>query len=202
MTSDEQKIETLRMIAENFGVVLSERAIFMWLGLLEDYTLPEIQKAAMNLIRHAGNNEVAYKTMPPFALMQKELDAVTGRFVTQSLDARAESAWEKLIDSVETFGSYQIPKELDKTSLYCIHSLGGWRAVCNWRESEMNWRKKDFIDLYKLADGKTELLEAGPQAIEAYTRGTLEISATDTKKAVADFMDTLKDHNFPQGLPQ
>lgn len=189
------KTEIILMIAENFGVQATERIIYLWLSLLEDYPEAVCQKAALSLIRNAGNNQVAFNSMPPFALMQKELDALTGQFSDpkEQCLANASNAWNKLMKAVEVFGSYRVPKGFDRTLLYCIRSLGGWSVICNWKESDLNWRKKEFLELYQLADGKVDLLEAGTQAIDAFYEGNIALSSADTKNAVSDYMESLKE---------
>lgn len=195
MANEEQRIEILNMIAENYGVTMSDRIMFMWLGLLADYDFRDIQKAAMNLIRHSGNDQVAYKTMPPFALMQRELDKVCGAITDpeEKLTLLAETAWNGLLTAINRYGSYRMPEDLDDTTLYCLRSMGGWQVVCNWRESELNWRKKEFLELFALADGKVEMLESGPEAIEALSPPS--IGPTTTKDALGGFMQSLKARN-------
>ena len=198
MTNDEQRIEVLNMIAENYGVTMSDRIMFMWLGLLADYDFRDIQKAAMNLIRHTGNDQVAYKTMPPFALMQKELDKVCGAITDpeEKLTLLAETAWSGLLTAINRYGSYRMPDDLDETTVYCLRSMGGWQVACNWLEDDLHWRKKEFVELYKTAHGRTDALMLGVDAVEALGTGKREPSAIGS--FAKDFLDSIK----PQGLPQ
>lgn len=161
--------DVILMIAENYGATVSERTLYMWQAMLEDYPVEMVSKAAMNLIRNVGPEKVAYKTMPPFALMQKELDAVSGGISDRAylLEMKAEAAWDTLLETIERVGSYRVPSNLDETTLYCIRSLGGWRRVCSWLESELQWRKEEFTDLFKSVNGKTAELMAGIDAVEA-----------------------------------
>lgn len=154
----EAKMEVVYMVAENFGVTITERVMFLWLSLLDEYPDAVVQKAALNLIRNTGNEQVAYKTMPPFSVMQRELDAISGKVSDQKeLTAlRTEKAWDNLLKAIEAYGSYRMPDGLDDTTRYCIRSLGGWSAVCNWRESDLNWRRKEFADLFATVDGRTD----------------------------------------------
>lgn len=191
--------DVILMIAENYGATVSERTLYMWQTMLEDYPAEMVTKAAMNLIRNVGPEKVAYKTMPPFALMQKELDAVTGGISDRAylLEMKAEAAWDTLLETIERVGSYRVPSNLDETTLYCIRSLGGWHRVCCWLENELQWRKEEFTDLFKSVNGKTAELMAGVSAVDA-----LGMRGKSEPKAIGDFAGSYLESIKPKKLEQ
>ena len=74
----DEKLAVLNGLAGNYAATLSPETAKMWLYLLKDYDVAVVQAAALAMIRRCGSETVPYRTMPPFALMQKELDRMTG----------------------------------------------------------------------------------------------------------------------------
>lgn len=162
----EEKLAVLSGLAGNYAATLSPETAKMWLFLLKDYDLAATQAAALAVIRRYGSETVPYRTMPPFALMQKELDLVTGTVRGEEnvlLQARAE--WARLLELMRSCGSWREP-ELDRTTAYCVRSFGGWERVCRWKLEELSWRERDFLQLWQQSRGKEEVLSLGGGAVK------------------------------------
>ncbi len=163
----EEKLAAISGLAGNFSASLSPETAKMWLFLLKDYSAGETQAAALALIRKHGTETVPYRTMPPFALMQKELDLITGALRgEESLKLQARAEWGKLLSAIEESGSWREP-DLNRTTAYCVRCLGGWAQVCRWKMEDICWREREFLSLWEESAGREEMLEAGSEAVKA-----------------------------------
>lgn len=163
----EEKLAVLSGLAGNYAATLSPETAKMWLFLLKDYDVATVQTAALGVIRRYGSETVPYRTMPAFALMQRELDAVTGAVRGEDnvqLQARAE--WTRLLELMKSRGSWREP-ELDSVTAYCVRSFGGWERVCRWKLEELPWRERDFLQLWQQSRGKEDVLALGGRAVKA-----------------------------------
>lgn len=161
----QEKLAVLNGLAGNFAAALSPETARMWLFLLKEYSALEVQAAALALIRRCGSDVVPYRTMPPFALMQKELDAQTGRVSGEEnvhLQARAE--WDALLRAVRRWGAWREP-ELEPATACAVHALGGWEQVCRWKMDELPWRERDFLRLWEQSRGREDTLGLGCRAV-------------------------------------
>ena len=165
MADRDEKLAILNGLAGNYAATLSPETAKMWLFLLRQYTTAQTQEAALALIRRYGTDAVPYRTMPPFARMQKELDRVTGAVRGEEnvrLQARAE--WGKLLADIARCGAYREP-DMHPATAYCVRSFGGWGQVCRWRMEELCWRERDFLQLWEQSCDKEELLALGGEAV-------------------------------------
>ncbi len=161
----DEKLAVLHGLAGNFSATLSPETSKLWLFLLADYSVQQVQAAALAMIRRCGTDEVPYKTMPPFALLQRELDAMSGTVRgAKNIQLQARSEWGKLLEAVSAYGSYREPK-LCQTTAYCVRAMGGWAQVCRWRTDDFVWRERDFIELWTQVHGKTEAMAQGCEAV-------------------------------------
>jgi hypothetical protein len=68
-------------------------------------------------------------------------------------EARAELAWRTLVKAIENHGYYDTVQFEDGAICETIKVLGGWMRITgddpDWAESKLQWRKKEFITLYK-----------------------------------------------------
>lgn len=162
----DEKLAILNGLAGNYAATLSPETAKMWLFLLKDYSVQQTQAAALSVIRKHGTEAVPYKTMPPFALMQKELDALTGAVRgEEGLKLKARAEWGKLLAMIESYGSYREP-DMNRTTAYCVRSFGGWAQVCRWKMEELPFRERDFIQLWEQSHDKEEFLTLGCEGVK------------------------------------
>ncbi|AUR96792.1 hypothetical protein NVP1232O_58 [Vibrio phage 1.232.O._10N.261.51.E11] len=62
---------------------------------------------------------------------------------------KAELAWMQVINSISTVGSYGTLKLEDKQALAAVKNMGSWVGLCQTKEADLQWKKKEFIELYK-----------------------------------------------------
>lgn len=66
-----------------------------------------------------------------------------------SVEQKAELAWAQVIREIRVTGSYGSLKLDDKQAIAAVKSLGSWMQLCSSTESEMTWKKKEFISMYE-----------------------------------------------------
>lgn len=175
MTERESKLAILTGLAGNYSATLAPETSKMWLFLLKDYSVEQVQAAALNVIRkHA---DVPYKSMPPFAMMQAELDLLDGTVRGEAnVELQAEAEWNLLLESISGYGSWRMP-ELCPVTERVVRMMGGWQVACAWLEKDLNWRHKEFVELWQQVQGKEEFLALGADAI-----ATLALPAPERKQ--------------------
>ena len=145
-------------LAENFGQRCSEALLGMWLEMLEPYPAAVVKAAARRVME-----TYAYKTMPPFAVLKRELDGLSGTG-EKALEIRALAEWSLLLAELERKGRYGAPR-LGETTLYVVRLLGGWEAACNWELASLDFKRRDFIRLWMDACGRVELMRLGENGV-------------------------------------
>ena len=77
---------------------------------------------------------------------------------------KAEDEWNKVIDLVHKYGSYQMDKALGEMSDYTRYIVShiGYIRICNADIEEQTWNKKSFVAEYnELRNANIELLQLG-----------------------------------------
>lgn len=160
------KLAILNGLAGNYSATLAPETSKMWLFLLADYPVEQVQAAALNVIRK--HSDVPYKSMPPFAMMQRELDALDGTVRgEENVALQAEAEWDKLLEDIEGWGAWRgQPDDLHPVTARVVRMMGGWRVACAWLEKDLNWRHKEFTELWEQVQGKEEFVAIGAHAVK------------------------------------
>lgn len=162
----QQRVQLLNLMATNYSAPLSKEASALWLMLLADYPLPVVRRAMTSMMRKYGPDDVPFKTLPPFALMQEELNSVIGAMAPkENLDLQAQAEWGVLLDKIRAVGGWRTPT-LHPTTAFVVRQMGGWQAVCRWKEDELQWRNRDFLDRWKQCHGREEVMELGAEEVK------------------------------------
>lgn len=152
----QEKLAALNGLAGNFAATLVPETARMWLFLLKDYKAARVQAAALTLIRRCGADQVPYRAMPPFALMQKALDEQDGSG-EEGVKLQARAEWGALLEAVRQKGAWREP-ELEPVTAFVVRLLGGWEQVCRWKMDELPFRERDFMRLWEESYGREELM--------------------------------------------
>lgn len=159
--TESQKLMAIATLAENFGRELSTGLCSVWLDLLEPYPAKLVKAAVQAVIER-----YEYKTMPPFAVLKKELDALTGSG-EQGLALQAEAEWVWLQDNICRHGRAYRPQDMHPTTAYVLRVMGGWEAACDWETRSLDFKRRDFLECWKQAHGKTDAMALGAEATRA-----------------------------------
>lgn len=166
----ERKIEALTVMAANFSREFPEPLLKIWMKLLAPYPPAAVEAGVLELVR-----SYAYKTIPPFAVFQRVLDNAAGRIAAEtSLEMAAGAEWARLLAAIERYGRYNPPR-LHPTTAHVLRGMGGWDAACGWNTDKLEWRRKEFLEAWKLAHGREDLLELGAAAILAAGDGPVRV---------------------------
>jgi len=90
----------------------------------------------------------------------------------QSDDERSVLAWAEVNKAVRSVGNYQSVKFSDPVIHSCLEAMGGWHKVCDWQESEIKWKRKEFESLYKAMATKGKHPEYLPGVCEIDNHAT------------------------------
>lgn len=82
-----------------------------------------------------------YSTLP---LPADILESVIG-----NPEDNAILALKMVEDAMKEHGAYKSVSFDDKIALTCIENLGGWITICQMELKDWEWKKKEFITLYK-----------------------------------------------------
>lgn len=148
----EKFVGILSGAAKLYGREIDKETMEMWLSFFKDNPTEEFKQAMNEHIKTS-------KYFPTVADI-KELIA-TKKVVDIP---RAEDEWNKIIDLVHKYGSYQMNKALGEMNDYTryIVSHVGYIRICNSDSDEQIWNKKAFIEEYNdLIDKNIEMLQLG-----------------------------------------
>lgn len=156
MRNDQEarKIMALTALAENYGKEFSDALLNAWLDLLAEYPSEQVESAVKAVIK-----SYEYKTLPPFAVIQRELDRMDGTS-KESLELQALAEWSVLQDEIIACGWYSRP-QLHPTTAYVVRLMGGWQAVCEWETKYIDVKHKDFIAHWAAAHGRVDKMMLG-----------------------------------------
>ncbi|OUO51635.1 hypothetical protein B5F76_09125 [Desulfovibrio sp. An276] len=152
--------QALIAMAMNFNAKMPDPLMQMWLEMLSEYPAKEVLQAIKRMIR-----KYQFKTLPPFAVLQEEIDGDKSK--QDMLKTMAEAEWGNLLEAIRSNGVRNEPL-LSETTEYVLRTMGGWRTACGWTEQDLTWRHKDFLDLWTSSHGKTEVMRRGAKAVAQY----------------------------------
>lgn len=157
-----QKLKVLYGLAMNYGRELPEQLAELWLQLLTPYTAEQVAAAVARVV-----TEYEYKTLPPFAVLKKALDAGSGHGA-EAVEAMAAAEWTALLEAIEQRGSYGGPPPgMHPTTAYVLRSFGGWGAVCRWSTAWLDAKRREFVEQWTQAHGKAGAMALGADGVKA-----------------------------------
>lgn len=159
MTDMEHKIFAINGIAENFGKELSAELLELWLRLLECYTPEQVEAGAVHVI-----STYDFKTLPPFAVLRKSIEEAAGAG-SHAIELQAAAEWAKLQNDIPRYGVYGQPEDMHPTTAHVLHVMGGWQAACCWETRHLDFKRKEFVELWIQSHGKAQVLALGANAV-------------------------------------
>ena len=174
----EEKMRLIRMLASNYSAELDEDTATLWLVLMSAYSVEDCRSAVLSVVRGCGFESVRFGSLPPFALIQRELDARTGTVRGErNLALQAEAEWGRLLEEVRSCGSWRTPK-LHPTTEFVVRQLGGWERVCRWKEEDLSWKRREFLSAWREAAGREDVLSLGAEAVAGLDRGPVRLTTS------------------------
>ena len=157
------KLAALSAMALNYDKDLNPKLAKLWLKILEPYSADVVSAAVMYVVQ-----TYAYKTLPPFAVLQEAIRKVTGEEPkpepAKALETRAEAEWGIVLKAMVDVGSYGSPKFCPQTEK-TIELMGGWQHLCGTLTgSNMDFKRRDFVKIWQDAEDISEAMELGAGA--------------------------------------
>jgi hypothetical protein len=136
--------EIMAAIGTVFSKEISPVLLEIYFDCLKEYSIQDVTFAAKSIIK----NRTITGTLP---LVSEFIQAIQNR--NGSPDERAELAWRLLVRAIENHGYYDSVQFEDGAICETVKALGGWLRITgenpDWLESQIQWRRKEFITLYK-----------------------------------------------------
>ena len=131
----EELIEQISGLFVYYGVEISPVVLKIYITALLDYSLTEIKKAVNYFIKNSDK-------------MPKVSDFINYISGGLSLDDRAEIAWSLVLKAIEKY-SYDKSFTFRDKAIRKTLEIIGYNNIRECLESEINWKKADFIKVYK-----------------------------------------------------
>lgn len=112
-----------------------------------------------------------------------------------TVDDRAELAWMQVINAIGSVGSYGTLKMEDAQAMAAIKNLGSWSGLCQTKEADLQWKRKDFVLAYKTFENTP--LEMLPSSLPGYEE--LHNKKVGDRKALGNIAGELLKLNLNKG---
>jgi len=135
-----QIIDQLVILAEAFGLSVSDARMGIYAEMLADLHIEKIKAGIITIIktRTFGGN------LPTVAEIR---EAINSEGVP--LESRAAIAWDKAMYALHSHGNYQSIKFDDPLIYHIIVQWGGWAEFGAWPADQTHWKRRDFMKLYE-----------------------------------------------------
>lgn len=161
MDRQEQRQERLMAvimgIAENFEKEISPTLMRMWLKLLSGYSVEQVEAGALLLIE-----TYTFKTLPPFAVLRECILKASGS-QEGNVELQAVAEWAKLQGDIVHYGSYRKP-DMHPVTEQVLRMMGGWSAACCWETRVIDFKRREFLELWAQTHGKEHVIALGANA--------------------------------------
>lgn len=141
--NDLDKVEFAELIVghgEVYNKVVSKAMMKIYFDVLSSYSLNDV-KYGFN--EHSLNDKHG-SFFPKPADIVRHLQSINA-----STEDKAELAWSQVIREIRATGLYGSLKLDDKQAMAAIRALGSWQQLCRSTESDMTWKKKEFMQIYQ-----------------------------------------------------
>ena len=144
----------------------------VWAEALADVTDAEFEKACAAYRKES--------TRFPFPADILRLVHPDRGEVKDALTLQAMAEWGVVMDAIERLGPYRKP-DFHPTTEYVLRSMGGWESACDWAKATMDFKRRDFLELWKTSHGKAHVMELGAFAVGESVRGVEAFGANASR---------------------
>lgn len=164
MNEKAHKVAAIAFLCQNYGEIMSDGLLDIWLDLLAEYSVDDVEKGVRHVIQ-----TYEYKTRPPFAVLRKAIDSVSGIRRIEPGDKiaiEAEAEWNCLLEDISDYGRYRKP-DLHPTTEFVLSGMGGWDAACSWETSRLEWYHREFVEKWIMTYDIEDKMALGAAGVEA-----------------------------------
>lgn len=139
--SDKQKFRELMVgVGELYGKEVTKPLLKIYFGSLSALSLEDVESG---ITKHSSDTyHGSFMPKPADIIRQIEL-------FKPSVDERAELAWMQVTNKIRLKGAYGNLKIKDKQAMAAVKNLGTWQSLCHTDADKLQWKKKEFIEIYK-----------------------------------------------------
>lgn len=157
--SDKKKFaELLTIAAEATGFQISDTTYKTYWAILKNLSISDFEQAINSHLLDPNDGMF----FPKPANIIKQITG-TEKQQAQSLQSKAEMAWQVVEGEIRRTGSWGSPRIDDGLALAAVKSLGGWSYICSLTMDKMTWLRKEFISSYQ--NYSTTPVELLPQSL-------------------------------------
>lgn len=127
-------------MGEYYEKTVSTDLLLMFFSDLIQFSIEEVKEGAR--LHRRDSKHGSFFPKPPDIIRHIN----TGEI---SQEDKAMLAWSQVIREIRRTGSYGTLKLDDKQALAAVKALGSWQQLCNSTETEMTWKKKEFMNIYE-----------------------------------------------------
>ena len=138
--------KTMMGVGEIFDKNVTEAVLDLYWEVLKPYPWHKVKDAL-------------YRVLLTRKFFPKPADIVDFIKGADKTEEQAERAWTTLLDAIKQHGPYVSVIFEDGRIARCIELMGGWEEVNSWKTSELQFRRKDFLSIYR------SLPEMGPAKV-------------------------------------
>lgn len=131
--------ELMAVLSETYDKPFSKPKARIYFNALEQYHIEQVKYGINCHLRDPKHGTF----MPKPADIIRHLTANN-----QNAEDRAEIAWMQVINAISSVGSYGALKLDDKQAMAAVRNMGSWVGLCQTKESDLQWKKKQFIENY------------------------------------------------------
>jgi len=190
LESDKEDFKMLMVgIGELYNKEITKPLMRIYFSALTSYSIVDVENGI-----NAHTMDTKHGTFFP-----KPADIVRHLTANEiSNEELAELAWAQVIREIRRTGSYGTLKLDDKQAIAAVKSLGSWSQLCASTESEMTWKKKEFISMYETYSrtpiemlpsslpGRIGLVEHKKESLDAFANIEAGIKAYRMKNKLTD----------------
>lgn len=166
-------------LGEYYDKKVSKNLLVIYFDDLKKYDIAEVKRAASEHRLDPKGGVFFPKSADIIRHLQDDL----------SVGDKAELAWSQVMHKIRVTGSYGSLNIDDKQAMAAVRALGSWQSLCGTLESDMTWKKKEFMSLYNTYE-KTPL-----DMLPSSLPGLIELQ--DHKKEISETMKKIM-----AGIPQ
>jgi hypothetical protein len=140
----------------------------VWANILRGYPAEKIMRATIKYL----------ETSRFFPFVSDIIKLIEGNRAGE-----AEKAWSNLIEDIIDIGYYGTPSKWKKDKIVeeIVEILGGWQKVCDIKEDEIKWVRREFIVLYKTIKEQKQIGREEILALEKREQNRNQIEVLDKK---------------------
>jgi hypothetical protein len=128
-----------------YDIKMDAQKASAWWEVLKRFSIDQVEQAIADHISDPDQGMFA----PKPAHIIKQIEG-TSKDQEQSAEQLAEMAWAKILHEIGRIGAYGSLDMDDKIALMAVKAVGGWQKLCHSATDDLNWRKKEFFESYKV----------------------------------------------------